>query len=152
MEPTQPRQSRIIVALRRAFQAVEAEKGARLRPVGLHAAHFSLMINIAESPGLSGAVLARTLGVTPQNVASLAARLQASGLIERRPHRRHEHIQELYLTARGEEVIAAADAIVAGLEADIARVLGEEDAAHLRRILGRLLTDLPTEKAPVASR
>lgn len=152
MGSTQARQSRIIVALRRAFLTVEAEKGARLRPVGLHAAHFSLMINIAESPGLSGAVLARTLGVTPQNVASLATRLQASGLIERRAHRRHEHIQELYLTPKGEEVVAAADAIVAGLEADIARVLGEEDAAHLRRILARLLADLPTESSPVTGR
>lgn len=138
MEVETALRSRLISTLRRTFQAVEAEKGARLRPVGLRAAHYSLMINLAETPGLSGADLARRLGVTPQNVAILVARLERNGLLERRTHSRHEHVHELYLTAEGDRVIAAGDDVVRALEVDINQVLGAEDAAHLRCLLDRL--------------
>jgi len=132
----------LIAVLRRAFQAVESEKGARLRPVGLPAAHYSVLINVAEAPGLSGAVLARRLGVTPQNIASLLVRLEGLNLLERRAHSRHGHVQEVYLTAEGENVIKVADAVVSTLEADVIMMLGPEDAAHLRHLLGRLATGL----------
>jgi len=138
---------RLLAVLRRCFQAVEAEKGGRLRPVGLPAAHYSLLINVSETPGLSGAVLARRLGVTPQNVATLLSRLEGAGLLERRAHDRHGHVQEVYLTPEGEKLIRTADAVVAGVDADVVTLLGDEDAAQLRRILGRLTAGL-TKAAP----
>jgi DNA-binding MarR family transcriptional regulator len=141
-------QTRLIWILRQAFQAVESEKGARLRPVGLRAAHYSLMINIAQTPGLSGAAVARRLSVAPQNVAALANRLEREGLLERRAHERHAHVQELYLTAEGEQLISAADEVVGALEADITGLLGDEDAAHLRRILTDLVEGLSGSKEP----
>ncbi|MFC4631424.1 MarR family transcriptional regulator [Promicromonospora alba] len=49
-------------------------------------------------PCLTGAELARRLDVTPQAVASLVARLDDKGQLERRAHPRHRHIQELHLT------------------------------------------------------
>jgi DNA-binding MarR family transcriptional regulator len=140
--------TRIMWKVRQAFQALEAEKGARLRPVGLRSAHYSLMINIAETPGLSGAELARRLSVAPQNVAALASRLEREGLLERRAHQRHAHVQELYLTAQGQRVISAADEVVGALEADIVALLGDEDAAHLRRILANLVDGLTRTGAP----
>ncbi len=134
--------SRLIWMLRQAFQAVEAEKGARLQPIGVRAAHYSLMINLAEAPGLSGAALARRLSVAPQNVASLVGRLEREGLIERRSHHRHGHVQELYLTSDGEQLISVADAAVGAFEDDLGQLLGDEDAATLKRILMRLVNGL----------
>lgn len=139
--------TRVISLLRRGFQAVEAEKGERLRPVGMRAAHYSLMINVAMEPGLSGAVLARRLGVTPQNVATLVSRLEGSGLLARRTHPRHAHVQEVYLTPEGERAISSADEVVRQMEADVTGLLGPEDTAHLRRILDHLASELPRTKS-----
>ena len=85
MERRKSVRARVLWTLRRTYQTAEKEKDARLSAVGLRAAHYSVLINVAESPGLSGAVLARTLSVTPQNIASLAAKLDQMGLLERRP-------------------------------------------------------------------
>jgi DNA-binding MarR family transcriptional regulator len=137
-------QTRLIWMLRRAFHAVEAEKGVRLQPVGLRAAHYSLMINVAERPGLSGAALARRMSVAPQNVAALASRLERQGLLERRAHPRHGHVQELYLTPAGESLISLADEVVAGLEADIVAMLGSTDARRLRRMLADIADRFPS--------
>lgn len=143
MDQTPAPRSRIPYLLRRAVQVVESEKGARLMPLGLHAAHYSLLVNVAETPGVTGADLARRLAVTPQNIASLVARLQARKLLERRPHPRHGHVLELFLTRSGKSLVARADKVVEGLESDLVDTLGARDSAHLQRIITRLLAQMP---------
>ncbi|MFC4471074.1 MarR family winged helix-turn-helix transcriptional regulator [Streptomyces xiangluensis] len=68
---------RVTWALRRAEWAVQAHKDQRLRPLGMAAAQYSLLICIHTDPGLTGAELARRLNVTPQAVASQVARMEA---------------------------------------------------------------------------
>jgi DNA-binding MarR family transcriptional regulator len=136
LPPTAP--DRVLYALRKAYQRVEAAKEERLRPTGVTPAHYAALINIQARPGLTGAELARVLGVTPQNVTGLVSRLTDRGLVERRPHTQHDHVLEIHLTDEGRARLAAADAEVNTLEADLVGHLGSEAATDLRKLLGQV--------------
>jgi DNA-binding MarR family transcriptional regulator len=133
---------RVLYALRQAYQSVEAAKENRLRPTGVTPAHYAALINIHARPGMTGAELARVLGVTPQNVTGLVSRLTDRGLVERRPHAQHDHVLEIHLTDEGQARLAAADAQVDALEADLVDRLGAEATHHLRMLL-RQVAGLP---------
>jgi DNA-binding MarR family transcriptional regulator len=125
-------------ALRRAEVAMQTLKEQRLRPLGLAASHYALLMSVHAEPGLTGAELARRLNVTPQAVASLVARLESRGQLERREHPRHRHVQELHLTDAGHELLHAADEVIADIEDQITRVLGPGDTAQLRTLLSHV--------------
>ncbi len=129
---------RVTWALRRAELAVQALKEQRLRPLGLVASHYTLLMSVHSDPGLTGAELARRLNVTPQAVASLVARLESRGQLERREHSRHRHVQELHLTDAGREILRAADKVIADIELQIVGGLGREETAQLRALLDRV--------------
>ncbi|MFG2022732.1 MarR family winged helix-turn-helix transcriptional regulator [Streptomyces sp. NPDC048825] len=129
---------RVTWALRRAEWAVQARKDQRLRPLGMAAAQYSLLICIHTDPGLTGAELARRLNVTPQAVASQVARMEERGHLERRPHPRHRHVQELHLTDAGRDALRQSDAVIVEIEQQIAEKLGPEKAAQLRALLDQV--------------
>ncbi len=143
---------RVTWALRRAELAVQTLKEQRLRPLGLAAPHYTLLISVHADPGLTGAELARRLNVTPQAVASLVARLDSRGQLERREHPRHRHVQELHLTDAGREVLRAADKVIAGIELQITGGLGPKETTHLRALLDQVAETVREDRpgGPVA--
>jgi DNA-binding MarR family transcriptional regulator len=76
--------------------------------------------------------------VTPQNIASLVAKLEARGLVTRHAHELHGHVRELRLTEAGQAAFEMADAHVTALEDDLIDDLGADDARALRSLLERL--------------
>jgi len=129
----------LLWSLRRAEMAVQAVKEQRLRPLGIAPAHYSLLMSVHRGPGMTGAELARRLAVTPQAVASLVARLTDRGWLERRPHPRHGHIQELHLTDDGRRALADADTEITALEQRLTERLGVGDAERLTALLGDII-------------
>jgi DNA-binding MarR family transcriptional regulator len=126
-----PDPGRLLYALRLANQAIEAEKERRLRPTGIAPAHYVVLVNLHARPGMTGAELARAIGVSPQNVTGLVRRLTAKGWIERRTNDRHAHVLELHLTDSGRRHLSVADAQVAALEAHVVDALGTVNAGAL---------------------
>jgi DNA-binding MarR family transcriptional regulator len=88
------------------------------------------------------------VGVTPQAVALLTAKLVDRGLIERRRHPRHGSVQELHLTAAGHAELNAAERIIGDLERHLRESLGAERHAQLRELLGQLIEGVRTWKPP----
>jgi DNA-binding MarR family transcriptional regulator len=134
--------NRVIWAARRAGLALNAAKEQQLRPLELSVSHYSLLAAIAFNSGATGAEIARELGVSPQNVASLTARLEQRGLVKRRAHPRHRHVLEMRITTKGEELLNQADHAMIGLEKSITAMLGEEDSETLRSLLERMADGL----------
>lgn len=112
----------------------------RLAAVGTTLAQWDALRAIARTPGASGHELAVATFQGDQAFGTLANRLAAQHLIERRPGhgRRIEH----HLTPAGERILTAGRAVAAEvLEASFAPLAEDERAALLgllNRIGGRL--------------
>ncbi|WP_228079064.1 MarR family winged helix-turn-helix transcriptional regulator [Streptomyces profundus] len=134
--------------LRRADLALQSTKEPPLRKLGVSGSLYSVLINLRVRPGLTGAELARVVGVTPQAIVPLVGKLVERGWVERRPHPRHANVQELRLTDSGARELVGADQLLVDLEGHLRRSLGEEDYGRLRSLLGDVLTYLPTWTPP----
>lgn len=113
-----------------------------MNPLEFSSAHYALLAAVAAHPGATGAELARELSVTPQNIAGLTVRLEERGLIERRPNVRHRNVVEMWMTVKGDELLARADAGMIDLEKSITRILGVEETEQLRHLLEQLADGL----------
>lgn len=140
---------RVASALRRADLAMLAVKERPLRKIGNSGSLYAVLMNLRVSPGQTAAELARVVGVTPQAIQPLVAKLVERGWIERRTHARHATIQELHLTDAGRREAARADRIMADLDDHLRRGLGDRDYARLADLLGKVITLLPSWTAPV---
>ncbi|GAA3739421.1 MarR family transcriptional regulator [Plantactinospora mayteni] len=139
---------RVASTLRRADLAVLAAKEPPLRKVGVSGSLYAVLANLEVTPGLTGAELARVVGVTPQAITPLVVKLVERGLIERRTHPRHANIQELQLTDSGRRETARADRIMLHLDNHIRDSLGDEDYQRLRVLLDVVVKSMPSWVPP----
>ncbi len=139
---------RVTWALRRADLAMQAAKEPPLRAVGMSGSQYAVLMNLRTTPGITGAELARLVGITPQAVALLTAKLIERGLIERRLHPRHRSVQELHLTENGHAELAKAERIISDLERHVRESLGPQRYSQLRKLLGHVSQALPEWTPP----
>jgi DNA-binding MarR family transcriptional regulator len=139
---------RVTYALRRADLVMQGAKEPPLREVGVPGSHYAVLMNLHITPGLTGAELARLVGITPQAVALLAAKLADRGLIERRAHPRHRTVQELHLTDAGRDELMKAEQIISDLERHVRDSLGTQRYNQMRELLGQVIDDLPKWNPP----
>jgi MarR family transcriptional regulator, transcriptional regulator for hemolysin len=86
---------------------VDADKRARLH--GMTRAQWALLIRLDRQPGISQKELSEILEVEPITVARLIDRLQARGMVERRPDPRDRRIWRLHLLGPARDVLQAID-------------------------------------------
>jgi DNA-binding MarR family transcriptional regulator len=141
---------RVLSTLRRADLAMLAVKEPPLRKIGTSGSLYAVLMNLQVRPGQTAAELARVVGVTPQAVQPLVAKLVERGMIERRAHARHASVQELHLTEAGQQEAARADRILADLDDHLRRCMGDDDYDRLADLLDAVITHLPTWKPPAA--
>lgn len=139
---------RVTWALRRADLAMQAVKEPPLRAVGLSGSNYAVLMNLRTTPGITGAELSRLVGITPQAVALLTAKLIERGLIERRLHPRHRSVQELHLTEDGHAELEKAERIISDLERHVRESLGPQRYSQLRELLGHVIDELPRWSSP----
>jgi len=80
--------------------------------------------------------LAQRLHCDNSNVTGIADRLEAHGLVERRPHASDRRVKTLVLTERGEAVRRAYDARLGRVPPEL-RALSDDDAGRLLEIMRR---------------
>jgi len=100
------------------------------------------------TPGLTSAELARVVGVTPQAITPLVAKLLERGWLERRRHPRHASVQELHLTDSGRSELATADRIMVHLDHHLRSSLGDREYRKLRDLLDQVIEHLPAWNPP----
>jgi DNA-binding MarR family transcriptional regulator len=126
---------RVTWALHRAAASLAAARDPALRSAGLAAAQYSLLYQVYSYPGLTGAEVARRLGVTAQAVAMTVKKLENLGMLERRPHPRHGHVQELHATPAGIAALGEGDYGVQVIERRLLDTLGPDDHRKLHDLL-----------------
>ena len=78
-------------------------------------AHFATLFGLHFEPGSTGAQFARRAMVSPQTMNPVLRRLEAEGLIERRPHPDSRRADSWFLTERGTEQFRRARAVGRGV-------------------------------------
>jgi len=110
---------------------VEADRRARRN--GMTRAQWGILLRLNRTPGLSQKELADILEVEPITVARLVDRMEAAGLVERRPDLQDRRIWRLHLRPDApdmlqdinQERLALADFITAGLTDEQRKVMVE---------------------------
>ncbi|MDQ2802302.1 MAG: MarR family transcriptional regulator [Pseudomonadota bacterium] len=97
---------------------VDADKRARWR--GMTRAQWAILIWLERQPGISQKELAELLEVEPITVARLIDRLQARGMVERRPDPKDRRIWRLHLLSSAYPELREIDQ----QRAEITRMLG----------------------------
>lgn len=107
---------RVGYELKRVQHALRQAMDEALRETGVTTPQYAAMSVLAEEPGLSNARLARRSFVTPQTMNQILARLEASGLVERRGHPEHGRVLQNFLTREGEGLLEGCDRSVDAVE------------------------------------
>jgi len=123
-------------ALRRAASAMITELGERLAEIGLRHADVSILILIEANARITASAAGRALDIKRANMVPLVGRLEAGGLIERRPIDGKSH--SLELTPRGLTRLGEAWGIVRQFEADLLARVPEPHRDHLLPALNAL--------------
>ncbi|MFC6880775.1 MULTISPECIES: MarR family winged helix-turn-helix transcriptional regulator [Actinomadura] len=136
--------------IKRAEQALIAEKTRVLRPYGLTVPQYAAMYALSLSPGISGARLARFCAVTPQSMTTVLKTLESRGLIERRPSPDHSQVLVTRLSRAGRSLLRKADAAAVAVEQRLVDAYTPDELDQLRDLLERathILTSTPPDNA-----
>jgi DNA-binding MarR family transcriptional regulator len=109
-----------------------------LEPIGVTVIQLGVLARLQATPGLSNAELARQCLVTPQTMNVILGRLEAAGLVERRPHPGHGRIVLAELTSAGHSVVDRGLSRADAVEACALRTLDATERPVLLDLLTRL--------------
>ncbi len=118
--------------LKRAQHALRLAMDDALRDLDLTTAQYAALSVLEETPGVSGAALARRCFVTPQTINVVVLQLEERGLIQRQQHPHHGRVLQTFLTAHGQQRVQHAHARVRAIEA---RMVAELDAGAQAQLL-----------------
>ena len=115
----------------RLDRAVRQELDHRLRPFGLSWPQYTALSVLRRTTGLSNAQLARRTYVTPQSMIEVTSALEREGYLERAPSPAHARVLESRLTEKGHRELAACDAAVDAMEAEMLAGVPEDRRVEL---------------------
>lgn len=124
--------------LRRAQVRVFNDLLAALAPFELTPGLFGVLVLIDSNPGLNQSRLGVAMGVDRSTVVAVIDRLQARGLVTRKPSTADRRAHRLTLTPKGKALLETAVPEVCAHEARIAKALTPEERATLLALLEKL--------------
>jgi MarR family transcriptional regulator, transcriptional regulator for hemolysin len=119
---------------------VEADKRARQH--GMTRAQWAILIWLERQPGISQKELSEILEVEPITVARLIDRLEARGMVERRPDPRDRRIWRLHLLPPARDVIHEIDDHRADMTRIVTEGIEEKDLETMIEALLRMKSTL----------
>ena len=121
------------------------DEALRERGVALSFAHFATLFGLYFEPGIPGAQLARRVMVSAQTMNSILRRLEADGLIARRPHPESRRADSWSLTDAGQAELARARVIGDGVFSRMLSALAPGEIANFQGYLQRCISALEAE-------
>jgi DNA-binding MarR family transcriptional regulator len=135
----------------RIFDADTPRRGAVIAELGLSFQQARALMRLGPDEPLPMSALAGALHCDNSNVTGIVDRMEASGLVERRPSERDRRVKAVALTPLG-EMVREQVRTRAGTPPPAIAALSEEDAALLRDILQRAIDATPPTAAAVPAR
>ncbi len=119
---------------------------------GDHRMSYNAVMPHIPPAGITLAELARRAGITKQAMSELVQDLEAKGYVSRRPDPADKRLKIIEFTARGWQAVEAALAAFADIERELQAVLGPQNLAGLRQMLGQIIDASPGPDAGTGSR
>jgi len=123
-----------------------AEMGDELTPV-----QYAILSRLAVHPGIDQVTLAGKAAVDTSTGATVCARLEEKGLLERKviPHNRRQ--RALSITAQGQQLLASMEAGAQSLRRRLLAPLTSDEQAQFMELLARLVRENNEQsRAPLA--
>ncbi len=117
---------------------IRTEADRRARAHGMTRAQWTLMIRLESQPGLLQKELAEILEVEPITVARLVDRLEARGMVERRPDPSDRRCWRLHLTEAAQPLLGEIDVQLTDLASTLCQGLGDDTLAATYASLSRM--------------
>lgn len=137
-----PASGRLGYCIKLAQHALRTRIDDAMRPLGITAPQFAVLVAVDVDPGISNASLARAAFVTPQTMQGIVANLERDGMLRRRADPQHGRILRSELTRRGRGLLERSYSIVADIEAKMTRSLEPEAVEALSALLQRCVDNL----------
>lgn len=118
------------------------EQRARAAGIGLTRAQWQTLAYLARSEGMNQASLAQLLDIEPITLVRLIDRLEAIGLVERRPDPRDRRQRNLYLTEKAWPELARIKALGAEVREEALAGLAAPERERLMGALAQAKTNL----------
>jgi DNA-binding MarR family transcriptional regulator len=127
---------RLYHLLARAQHAVRQQIERRAQEVlGITVSQAGALFHLVNVDGCLHKELATALGILPAAVSGLVARLEANGLVQRRPSRNDGRAELLHATALGKRTAAEALPIAAEMQAVLTAGFSAAEIAVVARFL-----------------
>ena len=130
--------------LMRVARAHRTMAASLLSQVGLHPGQEALLMELWDRDGRTQANLASALGVEPPTVTKMLQRMEAAGLVERRPDVTDRRAMRVFLTPKGRRLKGRVDKLWTELERRTVGDMSDRQQASLRSLLNTLEANLAT--------
>lgn len=123
LTPAAPR--RLPVLLRRAWYGLNQAFRQRVGPAGITPDQFSILRWITEGDpqGLTQRTITDLMASDPNTITSTLARMERSGLIERRPHESDRRAHRVRMLPKGRRIFEKARAVAVELQQEVLAAL-----------------------------
>ena len=115
---------------------------ALLSQIGLHVGQEMILFRLWQEEGLAHSQLAELMCVEPPTATKMLQRMEAAGLVVRRPDPEDGRISRVYLTELGKSLEKPVLNAWNSLEEETIRGLTEMEQALLRRLLMQMRANL----------
>ncbi|MGX6606721.1 MarR family winged helix-turn-helix transcriptional regulator [Micromonosporaceae bacterium Da 78-11] len=133
---------RLGLVLKRAEQALIAEKTRVLQEFQLTVPQYAVLLVLLQTSAASAAQLARACLVTPQTMATVLANLEEKALIERAVSPLHQRVRVVRLTAEGTDLVRRADPVALAVERRLADAFSPDERVAFADYLERAIVAL----------
>lgn len=124
--------------IRRAQVAVFQRIIDRMAALDIRPAQFSVLTVIGANPGLKQMAVGEALGIRRPNLVAMVHELERRGLARRKSVPGDRRAHALYLTRRGEAVLARLKRLAAAHEREVTQAITPAEKRQLLRLLNRL--------------
>ena len=124
-----PGRRRLPPLLRRAWYSLNQAFRRRIAHLEITPDQFTVLRTLLESDpaGVTKRDLARLITSDPNTIGSLLERMEAAGLVVRKPHEKDRRAHRIQLAAVGRKRYVAARKIAVALQSEVLLVLPEAD-------------------------
>lgn len=139
----------IVQSLRVVYGSVQAHSHWVEQQCGVSATQLWAMWELHDAPGQKVTELALALSVHPSNCSNMVDKLRRKGLIRKQRSGPDQRVVRLYVTGKGEELLATAPRPTQGALLDALQRLPDSALVELERGLHRLLGVMKVKDASV---